>query len=91
MDDLISRKATINALYELYHNRPLDYGRIRMRGDVLNTIENVPSSERQGRWVNGKCSKCGCEPLRMVFYRGELIYSQSDIFNYCPNCGVKMK
>lgn len=45
---------------------------------------------RYGRWVNGKCSECGCEPLRRVFRRGELIYSQSNIFNYCPNCGASM-
>lgn len=79
-DDTISRKAAIDALYELYHNRPLDYGRIRMRGDILMTIENVPSSKRRGRWlqygVNYSCSVCNMSEMKPS--------------PYCPNCGARM-
>lgn len=88
MDDLISRQAAIDALYELYHNRPLDYGRIRMRGDVLNTIENVPSAERRGRWENiehapngllyATCSVCGKRQT-------------VEATNYCGNCGALLR
>jgi len=51
------------------------------------TILNLPSAERQGRWTTERtmehdgewyCSVCGYEPT---------VYEAS---NYCPNCGALM-
>ena len=86
MDDLISRQAAIDALYELFRNRPLDYGRVQIRGDVLMTIENIPSAERHGRWIKEpncyyRCSVCGDHH--------PCIKSNMD-YNFCPNCGASM-
>ena len=93
MDDLISRQAAIDALYELFRNRPLDYGRVQIRGDVLMTIENIPSAERHGKWeiaddmprldntFSIRCSLCG---------QLMLAHPNDENPNFCCNCGAKM-
>ena len=63
--------------------------------DLAEMLYYMPAADvvevRYGHWVKGKCSECGCEPIKRIFYRGELIYEQSYKFNYCPSCGAKMK
>ncbi len=93
MDDLISRRAAIDALY-----RVDEYN-----GRSVEAIRNLPSAERTGKWVkvNGyatpggdpvwKCSKCG--KGRHIFGIEHGSYG-TDVADHqwvaCPNCGARM-
>lgn len=103
MDDLISRQAAIDALYKLFRNRPLDYGRVQIRGDVLMTIENIPSAERHGRWIldenphdgDCRCSVCGVAIDAMNERNHEMLNILTGgkwwtFYHYCPWCGAKV-
>ena len=62
---------------------------------IIGVIEEMPSADvepiRHGRWINGKCSECGCDRVITKIYRGdEVIWTASYKDNYCPTCGVKM-
>lgn len=88
MDDLISRKAAIDALRKA---EPLT--RAFGYHHVIDSIRELPSaqSERvEGEWLMlpdpygffdeiPVCSECGCTTKMREKYK------------YCPNCGVKMK
>ena len=86
MDDLISRQAAIDALIEgFFPKRGIDA--------AICAIEDLPSAERQGKWVNEKyrwiksismwwsaayeCSVCGEAGIKD--------------WHYCPNCGARME
>ena len=94
-DDLISRKAAIDALD----------GKINITGrenaetirDYINGVSKklreLPSAERRGRWIhrpveewgasNCKCSVCGTENFFPLLLKG-------GADNYCGNCGARM-
>ena len=96
MDDLISRKAVLNAIGEPH---PMDYNAcsvVRLAKDIP-TIDAAPV--RHGRWegdetcdaydvagvktwaVKRKCSACG---FVHKFIEAHMCYE------FCPNCGAKM-
>lgn len=57
---------------------------------VKKKIENLPSAERKGKWIEHEnpkdvfsieCSECGCWFLHEHLVRN----------SYCPNCGARME
>lgn len=100
MGDLISRKALVNSLLQVwqeYEKGDSKYNAI-MRGGIrkgLREVENAPAVDaepvRHGRWKSVKVPrKWGytaplCSACGLVDYSGTFRY-----FNYCPGCGAKM-
>ena len=92
MDDLISRKAAIDALGE----RPMvwvesDYelgARNQYDADVL-ALETVPSAQpmrKRGKWIRKPSpDKYHCGYVICPYCKGEYVESDGDIF--CPICG----
>lgn len=93
MDDLISRQAAIDALIELTIQRDKwddKEGFAQKRGidAAICAIEDLPSAERHGRWVDvepaphnlfyATCSVCGDRQT-------------IEVANYCPNCGASLR
>lgn len=76
MSDLIEREETINRIDKWY-------GGEHYTPAIISVIEDMPSAERpQGEWECDEyaiyhCSNCGCEATWD--------------YNFCPNCGAKMK
>lgn len=99
MSDLISREETISYIEKwkevnkYYHpytkntNIPID--------EVIQVIKDVPSNnQKTGRWIEKDgydgdtyydCSECG-ESFCLI--EGT---PTDNLYNYCPNCGAKMK
>ena len=82
MNDLISRQAAIDALIELTVQRDewdSKEGFAQKRGidAAICAIEDLPSAERSGRWVDLKCDQCGQVDMSKP--------------NFCPSCGAKME
>lgn len=86
-DDLISRQAAIDALCE-----DLCGGHEGCKFypcDNLHPIQELPSAERHGRWIeirNVAFPHLLCSECKNPFYG-----SRSDVWNYCPNCGARME
>ena len=85
MDDLIKRAAAIKATWQ----EPTYTDPLNVLTEVRDRIEAVPSADRpQGEWIEveedwrhqiefWKCSECD--------------FAVSSMYNYCPNCGARMK
>ena len=94
MDDLISRRAALDAInswrgrFSEEYNEAID--------DCENSIKKLPTAQtepHEGHWIRRdccldvecKCSVCGykdfVEPHDTYWFKR----------NYCPNCGAKMK
>lgn len=98
MDDLISRQAAIDALFELYEYQrdidPTEAADLVRQGIFLaeKKIEKLPSAQperERGKWDtffsdSYKVHKIGVE-CSCCGYRTQ------ERTNYCPNCGAKMK
>ena len=90
-NDLISRDTLKKATKELY-NETLDaivkFG-IEKAYDLIDTVPTVEAS--QGEWITEydylKCPFCGMSIDDEVHY----LYPKEYGFNYCPNCGAKLK
>lgn len=75
-----------NALKEIEHAQRLcDRGDITI-GEYFGLVEKWVDAEpvKHGRWVDGKCSRCG---HHAPFWEMASTYYRS---RYCPNCGAKM-
>ena len=100
MSDLISRQVAIDAILhnkEVYSNNfgddPIDKYTIAIIDNDAQTIAQLPSAERKGKWMvihdhnfadTYKCSVCGERPIVDLY--GEYVLSF-----YCPACGAKMR
>ena len=93
MQDLISRQAAIDALYDWSEHSMTDAEAWHIK-QVIGDIKSLPSAqpERKGRWIkldmhahlaNHKCTACGQE-CYVPTCMGDPMYT------YCPNCGAKM-
>lgn len=96
-EDLISRQAAIDevhrVIYEFFdicdddEESPMTYKNeklLEINKAISIRIRQLPSAERHGRWINGKCSVCGKHALYWLMSSG--YYSSS----YCPYCGASM-
>lgn len=78
MDDLISRRAALDAVEKNACNTQR----------IMDAVNNLPPAQpepQEGHWINGKCDLCG---EHAPFWCMASTYHES---NYCPNCGAKMK
>ena len=99
MNDLISRKAAIDALISesrIVDGHYIEYERIINEDDAIEAISMLPSAEpKKGQWYGiydgyadgnpvydeWECSCCGF-----------IIEDDNEpTWNYCPNCGAKMR
>ena len=103
MSDLIKREDAIEAVHNYWKKRldTLPTADIQQTDKILehnktlcNFINAIPSADRpQGEWiwsprdtdgtVSGCCSNCSFSHL--------FIGGHTAQYNYCPNCGAKMK
>ena len=90
-DDLISRQAAIDKIFEVYeYEFPTASGAFDEFATVIipNLLINLPSAQHTGRWKvsdlpKGKmkyCSECGF---------GQYIADERR-YGFCPNCGARM-
>ena len=92
-DDTISRKAAIDALIELSEQRDAwdsQEGFAQKRGidASICAIEDLPSTERRGRWIFDIDNKgWSWDKPYMCDQCGEWVEKE---FNFCPNCGALM-
>ena len=97
MDDLISRRAAIDAMYMGCYLTPKD------RSDLVKALEQLPTIDavlvKPGEWIHGRevsrnyvgdacvCihyEKWWCSECNYTVDWGE------PVWHYCPNCGAKM-
>ena len=86
MDDLISRQAAIDALKRAealtrafgYHN-------------VIETIRELPTAEKKGKWIPVTNGRGGHECDQCHEYAPSWQTGEEHLTNYCPNCGARME
>ena len=90
MSDLIKREDAIKAMEQRYKDilrifkRKVKDGEKAIVLDMIGCIKSLPSADRpQGEWIDDgfahRCSICGKQGVGIEYY------------NYCPNCGARMK
>lgn len=92
MSDLIKREDAIQAIKDNNFGYDGDYTEVNGNA-AIDDIMALPSAERKGEWIleNGKiasfwvCSECDF-PATVADEINDIKY-----FNYCPNCGARMK
>lgn len=90
MSDLISRKALQKKAFQYETN-----GKRSAFVVLLSDIENAKAVDAEpvvhGQWDEERFAFCNvCSNCRLVIDRTS-IKMHSGKFNYCPNCGAKMK
>jgi hypothetical protein len=84
-DDAISREILIHDLQELieaWKEYPVMAKEIKGVEAALGYVKTIPPATPQpkiGRWIDRKCSRCGCRSMLGLC-----------IENYCANCGAKI-
>jgi len=80
---------------ELTADRPDDPHNITYINALKNRIRELEAKRPQGEWIWGnekkswhKCSVCGEQAYS---YYDELADDVEELFDYCPNCGARMK
>ena len=88
MSDLIKRE-TVLAFVRRCKDRLQGKG---LTYDMLvDYIESIPSAERKGEWIEHRPpTNDYCGMVECPFCGEELVGEPTD-FNYCPNCGARMK
>ncbi len=106
MDDLISRKAAIEAMRECWRRvnqfaKPFEANRIM---DCIKAVKELPTvdavPEAHGQWTERHvdyASDCAIDEVQTVkcsvcglYHTTPYLYSFTD-YKFCPNCGAKMK
>ena len=87
-DDTISRQATIDAIEHhekavlegLEVDENIAYGYAAAHIHLVEIVRKLPSAERRGQWIDGKCSICEADAP----YTEDGFWAETP---YCPNCG----
>lgn len=94
MDDLISRQVAIDAILhnqEVYSNNfgdnPIDRYTVAIIDNDVQTIAQLPSAERVGKWIDMNTSTT----MYMPRYKCSICNEWASKSNYCPNCGARME
>ena len=87
----IGKMPSIEAVPMEYHDKVCEEMARRHQAEILELTADRP----QGEWIWGnekkswhKCSVCG-EPA--YSYYDELADDVEELFDFCPNCGARMK
>lgn len=79
--DVVPKAAYNQARWE----RDIAVSQLKEIGKGLGAKMDDVTPVRQGKWkwvgFNIECSECGCMPY----------FERTEMPNYCPNCGAKMK
>ena len=93
---LIDRNALINRYQEICNgiacmDCPFNKDGCAFEKLILESAVVDAEPIRHGRWINGKCSECGCDKVITKVYRDdEVAWTATYKDNYCPNCGSRM-
>lgn len=98
MNDLISRKAAIDALISesrIVDGHYIEYERIINEDDAIEAISMLPSAEpKKGQWYGIYDGYADGNPVYDEWecsYCGFIIEDDNEpTWSYCPNCGAKM-
>lgn len=89
MEDLINRQDAIDAIEDEWTGCCSEYPASQIIYDTVLRIEQLPSAQRTGKWINGNhiCPICGEDKFKDL---------DADIWadwqpKCCPNCGARMK
>lgn len=63
------------------------YAEHRQLAEWLKDYKRLLSAEKTGRWIDGKCDKCGNHAPYLAIAASTYFINYTD---YCPNCGAKM-
>ena len=97
MDDLINRRAAIDAVHENY-DKILDFksdGKT-IASSVEDIICDLPSARKKGKWIKYKdraCWYCSeCKEDNYYAYSWDSDTGENKFQDhYCPNCGAEME
>jgi hypothetical protein len=90
MSDLINKQDVL----KLIENAPYDWSNITERTEMLREIKALPSADRPtGEWKDSYDASriCGVELKVCSVCNKEYIRNLAKRFNFCPNCGARMK
>ena len=81
--DLIDRQAAIDAADRADYTGLAIEDVKKVTDEVVKELKRLPSAQpeqKKGRWIDKKCSRCGCGSMLGLC-----------IENFCPNCGADMR
>lgn len=88
MDDLISRRAAIDALMERFKRVPTN---AIIAKDVISKLPSAQPERKNARWIPVINGRGGHECSRCHNYAPSYKNGDEYLANYCPNCGAYMK
>ena len=90
MEDLISRQAVDDVMYDYSRSHDVSYAQI------MELIDQIPSVENKGEWIESKerskhwyCSVCGGIHTDPETGKWREIFDYK--YPFCPNCGADMR
>lgn len=93
MEDLISRQAVDDAIYDYSRSCDVNYAQIMEYIDKIPSVENK-GEPKIGHWFiderpesDGEIICSNCEQPVFRYHKIDFDYRP----NFCPNCGAKMK
>ena len=93
MDDLISRQAVIDALYDWSEHSMTDAEAWHIK-QVIGDIKSLPSAQperKTGRWISVTNGRGGHECDLCHNYAPSWQTGEEHLTDFCPNCGAYMR